>query len=108
MEDNSLLMIILALIFGIHVSGMMKQMCGRQRLVEGLDWDGLGCTCTFDEHCQRGLTCGGDDKCVEDYDYDPWDGGVGGWYDRKMEDATRKGRNSGRDCLSTNSNWGMD
>ena len=34
MDDNSLLMIVLAFILGCMCSGMMKQMCG-QRLVEG-------------------------------------------------------------------------
>ena len=34
MEDNSLLMIILAFVLGYMASGMMKQMCGGQ-LVEG-------------------------------------------------------------------------
>lgn len=34
MEDNSLLVIVLAFVLGCMCSGMMKQMCG-QRLVEG-------------------------------------------------------------------------
>ena len=34
MDDNSLLVIILAFMLGCMCSGMMKQMCG-QRLVEG-------------------------------------------------------------------------
>ena len=39
MDDNSLLVIILAFILGCMCSGMMKQMCGRRRLVEGfMDW----------------------------------------------------------------------
>ena len=39
MDDNSLLMIVLAFVVGYMASGMMKQMCGRRRLVEGfMDW----------------------------------------------------------------------
>lgn len=95
---DNLLLFILVIIFVFMCSGMMKQMCGG-RLVEGLDdWDGLNCTCSFDWHCQRGLKCS-DSKCVVDNNYDPWDGGAGGWWDRKTEDATRKGRSPARDCL---------
>ena len=35
MDDNSLLMIVLAFVLGYMASGMMKTMCGSQRLVEG-------------------------------------------------------------------------
>ena len=41
MDDNSLLMIVLAFVFGYMASGMMKQMCGR-RLVEGEVCKGSG------------------------------------------------------------------
>ncbi len=37
MEDNSLLLIVLAFILGYMCSGMMKQMCGGRRLVEGAE-----------------------------------------------------------------------
>jgi hypothetical protein len=38
MDDNSLLMIVLAFVVGYMCSGMVKKMCGRQRLVEGSMW----------------------------------------------------------------------
>ena len=41
MEDNKLLMIVLAFILGCMASGMMKSMCGG-RLVEGSTYDTYG------------------------------------------------------------------
>ena len=68
MEDNSLLMIVLAFVLGYMCSGMMKQMCGG-RLVEG----GLG---DFIEggldDVHDGLQDGYDD--VQDLKYDVHDG----------------------------------
>tara|TARA_Y100001958_G_C21247493_1_gene578882 strand:- start:2877 stop:3212 length:336 start_codon:yes stop_codon:yes gene_type:complete len=61
MDDNSLLMIILAFILGCMCSGMMKQMCGC-RLVEGFSVLGVkeeGESCTFDVQCKRTLKCDG-------------------------------------------------
>tara|TARA_B100002019_G_C21128906_1_gene527223 strand:+ start:248 stop:466 length:219 start_codon:yes stop_codon:yes gene_type:complete len=60
MEDNSLLMIILAFILGYMFSGMMKQMCGQQ-LVEGLDWlvvKGLKGQACGSEDDEGGVNCG--------------------------------------------------
>ena len=108
MDNNELLMIVLAFVVGYMCSGMMKQMCGG-RLVEGSDfsWDGMGCTCTSSMQCQRGLQCT-NWKCEWDPDYDPNEGLVDGYYDRVMEDWTRKGRDSSRDCNKANPAWGMD
>lgn len=50
MEDNSLLMIILAFVLGCMCSGMMKQMCGG-RLVEGI------------QICEQNSDCSGGKKC---------------------------------------------
>tara|TARA_Y100001958_G_scaffold20552_1_gene12515 strand:- start:2027 stop:2230 length:204 start_codon:yes stop_codon:yes gene_type:complete len=65
MEDNQLLMIVLAFVLGCMCSGMMKQMCGG-RLVEGSgNAFGFDKSCTTDSDC-RGfwgmLTCSGG-KC---------------------------------------------
>ena len=63
MDDNSLLMIILAFILGCMCSGMMEQMCGGQPLVEGLictDYDcspNETCNLFFGGHCVPKLTC---------------------------------------------------
>ena len=66
MEDNQLLMIVLAFVLGCMCSQMMKQMCGRQRLVEGLTnfimhpLGGKGPMklndgpCTFNYECETG------------------------------------------------------
>ena len=56
MDDNSLLVIILAFMLGCMCSGMMKQMCG-QRLVEGNDTSGIPeCPTTV-------LSCDNDSDC---------------------------------------------
>ena len=55
MEDNSLLMIILAFVLGCMCSQMMKSMCGG-RLVEGLKFNALGDDC--DSFWYSNLTCG--------------------------------------------------
>ena len=47
MEDNSLLMIVLAFVLGYMASGMMKQMCGG-RLVEGSGEKGDACRSVSD------------------------------------------------------------
>ena len=67
MEDNQLLMIVLAFVLGCMCSGMMKQMCGGGRLVEGsiLDYlprfssnptcsNGFGCP-PATPHCVNGV-----------------------------------------------------
>ena len=57
MEDNSLLMIVLAFVIGYMCSGMIKQMCGR-RLVEGdkMTWDIVeGGTVVREEDCNTGV-----------------------------------------------------
>lgn len=73
MEDNSLLVIVLAFVLGCMCSGMMKQMCGG-RLVEGTSSHdtypyyvrpkSYGALCTFDHYspsptppCDHGLNC---------------------------------------------------
>ena len=65
MDDNSLLMIVLAFVLGYMASGMMKQMCGG-RLVEGMfnrimhPLGGKGIMklnegpCTFNAECETG------------------------------------------------------
>ena len=60
MEDNSLLVIVLAFVLGCMCSGMMKQMCG-QRLVEG---EGKRChrgdnSCGPGEYCYHPPHCAG-------------------------------------------------
>ena len=69
MEDNSLLMIVLAFVLGCMCSQMMKQMCGG-RLVEGLGYKGdichsdSGCLSNkcelFDSLSNKVGTCDGD------------------------------------------------
>ena len=49
MDNNELLMIVLAFVVGYMVSGMMKQMCGG-RLVEGNKQSGA--YCNVDSDCQ--------------------------------------------------------
>ena len=65
MDNNELLMIVLAFVVGYMASGMMKQMCG-QRLVEGLKcgFPNIG---TGTISCS-GWGCNGDSDCD---DYDP-------------------------------------
>ena len=59
MDNNNLLMIILAFVFGYCLQGMMKNMCGG-RLVEGYD----SCTAPWDECVE--LEPGGEDnqQCI--------------------------------------------
>ena len=68
MDDNNLLMIILAFVFGFMLQGMMKNMCGG-RLIEGavLGGDGgVGDSCWLSTHCNIGLYCkGGDPSTCE-------------------------------------------
>jgi hypothetical protein len=101
MDDNGLLVIILAFVVGYMASGMMKQMCGGQRLVEGSSWSGQNCTCSLDVNCQKGLKCinskcVGDDKYDENSKYDTW-----------FEHMTREDRDTGYDCTSSNVDWGI-
>jgi len=57
MDDNNLLMIILAFVFGYCLQGMMKNMCG-SRLVEGaIFMGGYGDDCNHDWNCAVGRTC---------------------------------------------------
>jgi hypothetical protein len=51
MDDNNLLMIVLAFVFGYCLQGMMKNMCGRT-LIEGA--------------CDIGGQCGDDEDCFCD------------------------------------------
>jgi len=79
MENNNLLMIILAFVVGYCLQGMMKNTCGG-RLVEGsfLGWGACGITenknngCDFDADCKGDRQCGfnmsigtcyGEDNC---------------------------------------------
>tara|TARA_B110000858_G_C17793523_1_gene471161 strand:+ start:399 stop:587 length:189 start_codon:yes stop_codon:yes gene_type:complete len=61
MEDNSLLMIVLAFVFGFMCSQMMKQICGG-RLVEG-DRVDYGEACHHFNDCKGGLICSQDFIC---------------------------------------------
>jgi len=67
MDDNNLLMIVLAFVVGFMLQGMMKNMCGG-RLVEGnmmAGNGGINDKCQFSTHCQRGLYCkGGFSSCL--------------------------------------------
>ena len=60
MEDNQLLMIVLAFVVGYMTSGMMKQMC-RGRLVEGDEY----AICDLEHHTKENLQ---NHNCH----YDPW------------------------------------
>tara|TARA_Y100001936_G_C15738882_1_gene489921 strand:+ start:416 stop:631 length:216 start_codon:yes stop_codon:yes gene_type:complete len=70
MEDNSLLMIVLAFVLGCMCSQMMKQMCGG-RLVEGFIFDlsssntkkAKGEYCVHPYDCISGLMCDLNNKC---------------------------------------------
>lgn len=56
MEDNQLLMIVLAFVLGCMCSGMMKQMCGGGRLVEGSILDYLPSLSSYPT-CSNGRSC---------------------------------------------------
>jgi len=60
MDDNNLLMIILAFVFGFMLQGMMKNMCGG-RLVEGYEdckwWGDLAC------NTDKGIYCSSRKRC---------------------------------------------
>ena len=68
MDNNSLLMIVLAFVVGFMFPGMMKQMCGRRRLVEGfldwLEWRKKGMACG-DENDVGGTDCGPLHSCQD-------------------------------------------
>lgn len=76
MDDNKLLMIVLAFILGLMASKMMKNMCGG-RLVEGAMYvahsKGLGQPCSFGE-CKWDLWCN-DGNCDECHFYTEGDDG---------------------------------
>jgi len=58
MDDNNLLMIVLAFVVGFMLQGMMKNMCGG-RLLEGY-WQGWGekCAAPLPPYCKDPLQCG--------------------------------------------------
>jgi len=63
MDDNNLLMIILAFVFGFMLQGMMKNMCGG-RLVEGSlfcgdgsKWCGFGFGCMKNDNEHLPASC---------------------------------------------------
>jgi hypothetical protein len=79
MDNNELLMIVLAFVVGYMASNMMKNMCG-QRLVEGDEFEQ---TCdptesNADYKCSRDYESGTSCKqiCAEGGNWDP-----GAWYD---------------------------
>jgi hypothetical protein len=72
MDNNNLLMIVLAFVVGYCLKGMMKNMCG-SRLLEGknhCDDPGNCPECDKDEDCEDGASCTvimGVKKCIKPY-----------------------------------------
>ena len=66
MENNNLLMIILAFVVGYCLQGMMKNTCGG-RLVEGsfLGWGACGITEPQNARCASDSDCKGDRTCID-------------------------------------------
>jgi len=65
MENNNLLMIILAFVVGFMLQGMTKNMCGG-RLVEGslFGYGACGVKENQEAACDSAIDCKGDRKCV--------------------------------------------